>query len=203
MSLQTRITPDQWTQICNSIRNTTARAHCFSCCLEAVCCLVFTFPCIFLCHPCCYMCWSGSLLQSEVQRLNRSHFGGSAVLSYSDGVLTVNTAALGAPSMMLGNQIPIYISDPIPVTPAYNSNSTASNTSKYSPIASQEAVVVAQPVTVSAVPYQPQQHRTIFITVPNQAIAGQSFPFSSPTGQIVQVTIPPGAVAGQRLLVYY
>ena len=142
----------------------------------------------------------------------------------------MNTAALGAPSMMLGNQIPIYISDPIPVTPAYNSNSTASNTSKYSPIASQEAVVVAQPVTVSAVPYQPQQHRTIFITVPNQAIAGQSFPFSSPTGQIVQVkkamlslvmfrlinallccvvngtkqvTIPPGAVAGQRLLVYY
>lgn len=217
LPLQGLISQDVWAQICHSVNTASSQAHCYSCAGEVFVCLCCVFPFIFLCHPCFYMAWNQSLTTGEVNRLNQAFFGGARVLGAINGALTVNTALLqggggfrAVPVLTQPLPASVYVSQPQPMpysTPTpVASPQISSNKNTGAPSVRElnySAIPSAEPVTVAAVPFQPQQPRMLYVTVPPNATTGQILTVSAPTGQLVQVTLPPGATPGQNLMVYY
>lgn len=92
-----------------------------------------------------------------------------------------------SPVMLINIQPTGYLSQPVSYTVSEPSSSSVPvATAKYASN-SYTALSGSEAVTVAAIPYQPQQQRTMYITVPQNAVSGQSFSFSAPTGQVVQV----------------
>lgn len=138
---------------------------------------------------------------SEVNRLNQAFFGGARVLGAINGALTVNTALLqggggfrAVPVLTQPLPASVYVSQPQPMpysTPTpVASPQISSNKNTGAPSVRElnySAIPSAEPVTVAAVPFQPQQPRMLYVTVPPNATTGQILTVSAPTGQLVQV----------------
>lgn len=142
------------------------KANAAACVMECGACL-FIFILAFLCHPCVYCATREVLVRTEIDRMNRTYFGGQPVLQLSGSELWVHT--MNVPPGYVPGQSCVIFQQP--------------GTAQVVPTQAQYSV--QQPVLAAVA--QPQGMRQMRVAIPEGTVAGSSISAMSPDGVTVQV----------------